>query len=220
MQLALKWQLVSPIILMLHTFCSNPGEIDLCVLYQNLPPIYTSYYLRFILCSIPLLFNFNLILPEIIPRFPILLLTHLLIHPQGHICKYILAFLCLVTQLCPTLCDPVDHSLPGSSVLGDYPGKNTGVSCHALLQGIFPTQGSNPGLPHCRPNSLPSELQGKPKNTGMGSLFLLQGILPIPKTEPGSPALQVDSSSTELPGKPPSLPIFQQNRIFQLHLNK
>ena len=39
--------------------------------------------------------------------------------------------------------------LPGSSVHGDSPGKNTGVGCHALLQGIFPTQGSNPGLPHC-----------------------------------------------------------------------
>ena len=32
----------------------------------------------------------------------------------------------------------------------DSPDKNTGVGCHALLQGIFPTQGSNPGLPHCR----------------------------------------------------------------------
>ena len=32
----------------------------------------------------------------------------------------------------------------------DSPGKNTGVGCHALLHGIFPTQGSNPGLPHCR----------------------------------------------------------------------
>ena len=32
----------------------------------------------------------------------------------------------------------------------DSPGKNTGVGCHALLQGIFPTQGSNPGLPHSR----------------------------------------------------------------------
>ena len=39
---------------------------------------------------------------------------------------------------------------PGSSVHGDSPGKNTGVGCHALLQGLFPTQGSNPGLPHCR----------------------------------------------------------------------
>ena len=57
---------------------------------------------------------------------------------------------CLVTQLHPTLCHPMDCSPPGSSVLGDSPGKNTGVGCHALLQGIFPTQGSNPGLPHFR----------------------------------------------------------------------
>ena len=38
-------------------------------------------------------------------------------------------------------CDP--RYLPGSSVHGDSPGKNTGVGCHALLQGIFPTQGLN-----------------------------------------------------------------------------
>ena len=42
------------------------------------------------------------------------------------------------------------YSLPGSSVHEDSPGKNTGVGCHAFLQGIFPTQGSNPGLPQCR----------------------------------------------------------------------
>ena len=40
------------------------------------------------------------------------------------------------------------HSLPGSSVHGDSPGKNTGMCCHALLQGIFPNQGSNPSLSH------------------------------------------------------------------------
>ena len=55
-----------------------------------------------------------------------------------------------VTQLCPPLCDPVDCSLLGPSVHGDSPGKNTGVGCQALLQRIFPTQESNPGLPHCR----------------------------------------------------------------------
>ena len=48
------------------------------------------------------------------------------------------------------LCDLLDCSLPGSSVHGDSPGKNTAVGCHTLLQGIFPTQGSNPGFPHCR----------------------------------------------------------------------
>ena len=47
---------------------------------------------------------------------------------------------CLVTQSCLTLCNPMDCSPPGSSVHGDSPGKNTGVGCHALLQGIFPTQ--------------------------------------------------------------------------------
>ena len=58
--------------------------------------------------------------------------------------------LCLVTQSHLMLCDPMDCDSPGSSVHGDSPGKNTGVGCHALLQGIFPTQGLNPGLPHCR----------------------------------------------------------------------
>ena len=57
---------------------------------------------------------------------------------------------CLVTQSCPTLCDPMDCSLPGTCVHGDSPDKNTGVGCHAFPQGIFPTQGLNPGLPHCR----------------------------------------------------------------------
>ena len=58
--------------------------------------------------------------------------------------------LCLVAQLCPTLCDLMDCSLPRSSVHGHSPGKNTGASCHALFQGIFSTQGLNPGLLHCR----------------------------------------------------------------------
>ena len=56
----------------------------------------------------------------------------------------------LVTQLCPTLCDHMDCSPPSSSVCGDSPGKNTGVGYHFLRQRIFPTQGSNLGLPRCR----------------------------------------------------------------------
>ena len=49
-------------------------------------------------------------------------------------------------QSCLTLCNPMDCSPPGSSIHGDSPGKNTGVGCHSLLQGIFPTQGLNPYL--------------------------------------------------------------------------
>ena len=56
----------------------------------------------------------------------------------------------LVTQSSPTLWDPMNHSPPGSSIHGDPPGKNTEMGCHALLQGIFPTQGLNPGLLYCR----------------------------------------------------------------------
>ena len=78
--------------------------------------------------------------------------------PQAHSprCTFLVGFsqgravLCLVAQSCLTLCDPMNRSPPGSSVHGDSPGKNTGVGCHAFLQGILPTQGSNPGLPHCR----------------------------------------------------------------------
>ena len=58
--------------------------------------------------------------------------------------------LCLVTQSCLTLCDPVDCSPPGSSIHGNSLGKNTGVGCHALRQGILPTQGSKSCLPHGR----------------------------------------------------------------------
>ena len=48
-----------------------------------------------------------------------------------------------VAQPFPTLCNPLDCSPPGSSV-------HAGVDCHALLQGIFLTQGLNLGLQHCR----------------------------------------------------------------------
>ena len=64
----------------------------------------------------------------------------------------------LVIQSCPTFWDPMDYSPPGSSVHGILQAKiletqNTKIlenGCHSLLQGIFPTPGSNPGLPLCR----------------------------------------------------------------------
>ena len=62
-----------------------------------------------------------------------------------------------VAQSCPTLCDPMDCSLPW-----DFPGNSTGVDCHFLLQGVFPTQGLNPGLPHCRQTLYCLSHQGSP----------------------------------------------------------
>ena len=68
-------------------------------------------------------------------------------------------------QLCPTLCDPMDCSPPGSSCQWDSPGKNTEVGCRVLLQGIFLTQESNPCLLchlHWQAGSLPLAPLGKP----------------------------------------------------------
>ena len=48
---------------------------------------------------------------------------------------------CLIAQSCLPLCDPKDWSSPGSSSPWDFPGKNPGMDCCFLLQGIFPTQG-------------------------------------------------------------------------------
>ena len=58
-----------------------------------------------------------------------------------------------VAQSCLTLCNPMDCSSPG---------KNTGVGCHFLLQGIFPTQRSNLGLLHCRQILYHLSHQGSP----------------------------------------------------------
>ena len=65
-------------------------------------------------------------------------------------CSLCCAVLCLVAELYLTLCNPMDCSPPGFSVHWDSPDKNTGVGFHALLQGIFLTQESKPGLLHCR----------------------------------------------------------------------
>ena len=87
--------------------------------------------------------------------------------------------LCSVAQSCPTLRDSVDCSLTGSSVHGDSPGKNPGVGCHFLPQGIFPTQGSNPcllRLLYWQADSLPLSHLGIPAPTL--SSFILH-LLPI-----------------------------------------
>ena len=74
----------------------------------------------------------------------------------------ICCYCCLVAKSCLTVCDPTDCSLPGSSGHGIFQGKKTGVGCHALLQGTFPTQGLNASLLHWQAGSLPLSHQGNP----------------------------------------------------------
>ena len=70
--------------------------------------------------------------------------------------------MCLVTQLCPTLCDPMDCSPPGPSAQGDSTGQITGVDNHSLLPGDLPNPGIKPRSPALQADSLLSEPLGAP----------------------------------------------------------
>ena len=95
----------------------------------------------------------------------------------------------------------MDCSQSGSSVLGNSLGKNTGVGCHAVLQRIFPTLGSNPGFPHCRKILYQLSHQGSPRILEWTAYPFSRGSS-WPRNRTRSPVLQVDSLSAELPGKP------------------
>ena len=86
--------------------------------------------------------------------------------------------MCLVAQPCPTLFDPTDCSPSGSSVHGDSLGKNTRMGCHALLQGIFLSQGSNLRLPHCRQTLYHLNHQESPRILEQVAYSFYQGIFP------------------------------------------
>ena len=77
---------------------------------------------------------------------------------------YFINIASLVTKSCLTLLWP--HRLQPAKLHCplDFPGENPGVSCHFLLQGIFPMQGSNLGLLHWQADSLPLSVPGKPIN--------------------------------------------------------
>ena len=77
--------------------------------------------------------------PKLENSFPLHIHTHTHTRVCVCVCVYIYIYM-KVTQSCLTL--PLSMNSPS---------KNTVVGCHFLLQGILPTQRSNPGLLHCRP---------------------------------------------------------------------
>ena len=83
------------------------------------------------------------------------------------------------------------------------PGQKTGVGKLFPSLGELPNPGIKPGSPALQADSLPAELQGKPKNSGVGSLSPSPGDLPNPGIEPGSPTLQADALQSEPPGNQP-----------------
>ena len=86
-----------------------------------------------------------------------------------------------VAQLCPALCEPMDLQLFRLLCPWNFPGENTGVGSHSLLQGIFPTLGSNLGLPPCR-QSLCSLSHQRPRTVELPALgeCLFSGLPPSP----------------------------------------
>ena len=84
---------------------------------------------------------------------------------RSFLCVCVCVCVCaLVAQLCATLCELMPLGLMSLVLLCpcDSPGKNTGEGWHFLLQGKFPTQGSNPGLLHCRQILYHLSHQGSP----------------------------------------------------------
>ena len=91
-------------------------------------------------------------------------------------------------QLCLTL---PSHGLKPTRLLcpWDFPGKNTGVGCHFLLQVIFPTQGQNPHLLsflHWQVDSLPPHHLGRPRLSCMTNKSLGGNLTPLTIVHPGS----------------------------------
>ena len=115
--------------------------------------------------------------------FPLLLLVactrvHACTHTHTHTHAQLL-------QSCPTLCKSMDYSLPGSSVHGDSPDKNTGVGCHFLLQGDLPNPGIELAFPALQAESLPLNHQGRYTHTHTHTCILTEFIcFPIIAAEP------------------------------------
>ena len=98
--------------------------------------------------------------------------------------------------------EPMSPALQVDSLPTELPGKpiNIGLSCHALLERIFPTQGSNPGLPHYRLILYSLSHQESPRILGWVAYPFSSGSSQ-PRNEPGSPVLHMDFLPPELPGK-------------------
>ena len=95
----------------------------------------------------------------------------------GNVC--VCVCVCSAANLRLALFNPMDRSLPGSSCPWDFPGGNTGVSCHFLLQGIFPTLGSNLSLLHRQAGSLPPSHLGSPYQLAMVTMTRYGVLTPI-----------------------------------------
>ena len=101
-----------------------------------------------------------------------------------------------VTQSCLTICDPMDYT-----VHGILQARILEWVAFPFSRGIFPTQGSSPGLPHCRRILYQLRHMGSPRILKWVAYHFSRDLAG-PGIKLGSSALQADSLPTELSGKP------------------
>ena len=121
----------------------------------------------------------------------------------------VLEKLCVLSESCLTLCDPMDCNQPGSSVHGIDPGKSIGMGCHFLLQGLFLTQGLNthrPASPTLAGRSLPLSHLG----SHYGEI-----IFPVRKLSVVSVAFMMKSTLLDMHTKVFIIYFFSTNFIFK-----
>ena len=156
-----------------HHSLPHPRNLKVCL---TRPPVTTSCWQSWpiscaVLCSLVLFFPGGNV-RHVSPHSPLPL------HP-GPVCV-------LVAQSYPILSNPMVCSPPGSSVHGLLQARILRVSCHSLLQGIFPTQGSNLGLLHSRQILYPLSHQTH--------------LLFIPRDNPAIPWIVPEDEECCLPG--------------------
>ena len=114
-----------------------------------------------------------------------------------------------VTQLCPTLCDPMDFSNPEYWSGLPFPSPED-----------LPNSGIKPRSPTMRVDSLPAEPQGKPKNTGVCSLSLLQRIFPTQESNQGLLHCRQILCQLSYRGSPRKMSLRLKGYIFRLKKQK
>ena len=109
---------------------------------------------------------------------------------------------CCAGLSCSVMSDSVwPHVLkPQASLFMGFSSKNARVGCHAFIQEIFPTQGSNPVLPHCRQILYHLSHQGSPRMLEWVA-YPFSRELPKPGVEPWSPSLQITVKRREVKNK-------------------
>ena len=118
-------------------------------------------YLLLPFCCFLIIYNFVFLYSSLAVILYDLLIFFEVVYLYSFLCLSLIIFLYLIEisslslpcavlscSVMSNLCNFMDYSLLNSAH-GNSPGKNIGVVCHALLQGIFSVQGSNPGLLHC-----------------------------------------------------------------------